>query len=155
VYFNRCVIPSLCFVLIINVPLQPVLMAKLLLSWVTMRITLSKLLSNYHSPILPSRFLRWKAIQDAVFVDPTDGKQKIWSESNVSEDFDMALRLILKGYIVRCVSLSHILSMLRFAPSILPIHPCTTTHLHPNSPQRLIPFVDFVLILNFKPLILA
>ena len=126
-------------------------MAKLLLSWVTMRITLPKLLFNYDSPILPSRFLRWKAIQDAVFVDPTDGKQKIWSESNVSEDFDMALRLILKGYIVRCVPLSHILSMLRFAPSILP---CTTTHLHPNSPQRLISFVDFVLILNFIPLIL-
>jgi len=48
-------------------------------------------------------FLRWKAIQDAVFVDPADGKEKIWSESNVSEDFDMALRLILKGYIVRSV----------------------------------------------------
>jgi hypothetical protein len=47
--------------------------------------------------------LRWKAIQDAVFVDAADGKEKIWSESNVSEDFDMALRLILKGYIVRSV----------------------------------------------------
>ena len=38
-------------------------------------------------------FLRWSALQDAAFVDPDDGKQKIWSESNVSEDFDMALRL--------------------------------------------------------------
>jgi len=46
-------------------------------------------------------FLRWKAIQDAAFVDPADGKTKIWSETNVSEDFDMALRLILKGYIIR------------------------------------------------------
>jgi cellulose synthase/poly-beta-1,6-N-acetylglucosamine synthase-like glycosyltransferase len=46
-------------------------------------------------------FLRWKALQDAAFVDPEDGKRKIWSENNVAEDFDMALRLILKGYIVR------------------------------------------------------
>lgn len=38
-------------------------------------------------------FLRWSALQDAAFVDPDDGKKKIWSESNVSEDFDMALRL--------------------------------------------------------------
>ena len=109
---NRCI--SMCalsllsyFILIIDVPLQPVPMAKLLLSWVTTRIillshTLQSLTNN------PTRFLRWKAIQDAAFVDPVDGKQKIWSESNVSEDFDMALRLILKGYIVRCVSLSHI-----------------------------------------------
>ena len=51
-------------------------------------------------------FLRWKAIQDSMFIDPADGKQKIWSESNVSEDFDMALRLILKGYIVRWATYS-------------------------------------------------
>jgi hypothetical protein len=38
-------------------------------------------------------FLRWSAIQDAAFIDPADGIQKMWSESNVSEDFDMALRL--------------------------------------------------------------
>ena len=37
-------------------------------------------------------FLRWSALQDAAFVDQ-DGIKKIWSESNVSEDFDMALRL--------------------------------------------------------------
>lgn len=47
-------------------------------------------------------FMRWRAIQDAAFIDPADGKPKIWSESNVSEDFDMALRLMLKGYIIRC-----------------------------------------------------
>ncbi|KAL6303531.1 glycosyl transferase family group 2-domain-containing protein [Sparassis latifolia] len=46
-------------------------------------------------------FLRWSAVQDASFVDPDDGVKKIWSESNVSEDFDMALRLQLKGYIIR------------------------------------------------------
>jgi hypothetical protein len=39
-------------------------------------------------------FLRWSALQDAAFSDPgDDGKKKIWSETNVSEDFDMALRL--------------------------------------------------------------
>ncbi|KAG6334614.1 hypothetical protein ID866_4475 [Astraeus odoratus] len=51
-------------------------------------------------------FLRWSALQDAAFIDPADGKKKIWSESNVSEDFDMALRLQLKGYIIRWASYS-------------------------------------------------
>jgi len=46
-------------------------------------------------------FLRWSALQDAAFIDPDDGVKKIWSESNVSEDFDMALRLQLQGYIIR------------------------------------------------------
>lgn len=50
-------------------------------------------------------FLRWSALQDAAFVD-TDGAEKIWSESNVSEDFDMALRLQLKGYIIRWAAYS-------------------------------------------------
>ncbi|EJD07746.1 uncharacterized protein FOMMEDRAFT_74790 [Fomitiporia mediterranea MF3/22] len=45
-------------------------------------------------------FLRWRAIQDASFTDK-DGVEKIWSESNVSEDFDMALRLMMRGYIIR------------------------------------------------------
>lgn len=52
-------------------------------------------------------FLRWSALQDAAFVDPADGKRKIWSESRVSEDFDMALRLMLAGYIVRWASYSN------------------------------------------------
>ena len=51
-------------------------------------------------------FLRWSAIQDAAFVDTADGVKKIWSESNVSEDFDMALRLQLKGYIIRWATYS-------------------------------------------------
>ncbi|KAF8882968.1 glycosyl transferase family group 2-domain-containing protein [Infundibulicybe gibba] len=51
-------------------------------------------------------FLRWSALQDAAFVDPDDGVEKIWSESNVSEDFDMALRLQLKGYIIRWATYS-------------------------------------------------
>ena len=51
-------------------------------------------------------FLRWSALQDASFIDVEDGKRKIWSESNVSEDFDMALRLQLKGYIIRWATYS-------------------------------------------------
>lgn len=51
-------------------------------------------------------FLRWSALQDAAFIDPADGKSKIWSETNVSEDFDMALRLQLSGYIIRWASYS-------------------------------------------------
>lgn len=51
-------------------------------------------------------FLRWSALQDAAFIDEADGLQKIWSESNVSEDFDMALRLQLKGYIIRWATYS-------------------------------------------------
>ncbi|TFY75645.1 hypothetical protein EWM64_g8367 [Hericium alpestre] len=52
-------------------------------------------------------FLRWSAIQDAAFLDPDDdNKSKIWSESNVSEDFDMALRLQLKGYTIRWATYS-------------------------------------------------
>ena len=51
-------------------------------------------------------FLRWKAIQDAAFVDPADDVEKIWSESNVSEDFDMALRLQMRGYIIRWATYS-------------------------------------------------
>ncbi|KAJ6479644.1 glycosyl transferase family group 2-domain-containing protein [Mycena sanguinolenta] len=50
-------------------------------------------------------FLRWSAIQDAAFIDD-DGITKIWSESNVSEDFDMALRLQLQGYIIRWATYS-------------------------------------------------
>jgi len=71
-------------------------------------------------------FLRWSALQDAAFgggdinssssstpsssgPTPNSGsgpraQVKIWSEDNVSEDFDMALRLLRQGYIVRFVS---------------------------------------------------
>jgi hypothetical protein len=51
-------------------------------------------------------FLRWSALQDVAFIDPADGERKIWSESNVSEDFDMALRLQLGGYTVRWATYS-------------------------------------------------
>ncbi|KAJ3154560.1 hypothetical protein HK101_001612 [Irineochytrium annulatum] len=44
-------------------------------------------------------FLRWSAIKEVGFEE--DDVVKYWSESHVSEDFDMALRLQVKGYLVR------------------------------------------------------
>ena len=43
--------------------------------------------------------LRWSALQDVAYEE--DESIKFWSESHVSEDFDMALRLQIKGYITR------------------------------------------------------
>ncbi|KAF4970250.1 hypothetical protein FZEAL_10085 [Fusarium zealandicum] len=48
-------------------------------------------------------FLRWKAVQSVAFVD-TDGKTKWWSESHVSEDFDIALRIQVAGMTCRLAS---------------------------------------------------
>lgn len=46
--------------------------------------------------------LRWSALQDAAsYFDEEDGYEKFWSESHVSEDFDMALRLQTAGYSIR------------------------------------------------------
>ncbi|KAK3186176.1 hypothetical protein K4F52_005166 [Lecanicillium sp. MT-2017a] len=45
-------------------------------------------------------FLRWSAIQQVSYQDD-DGYDKFWSESHVSEDFDMSLRLQCNGYIIR------------------------------------------------------
>ncbi|WZH49140.1 glycosyl transferase family group 2-domain-containing protein [Fusarium acuminatum] len=44
--------------------------------------------------------LRWSAIQQVAYQDE-DGYDKFWSESHVSEDFDMSLRLQCSGYIIR------------------------------------------------------
>jgi len=44
--------------------------------------------------------LRWSAIQQVSYEDE-DGYEKFWSESHVSEDFDMSLRLQCDGYIIR------------------------------------------------------
>jgi hypothetical protein len=44
--------------------------------------------------------LRWTALQEVSYQDE-DGYDKFWSESHVSEDFDMALRLQVAGYIIR------------------------------------------------------
>ncbi|RDW84881.1 hypothetical protein BP6252_02471 [Coleophoma cylindrospora] len=43
--------------------------------------------------------LRWSALQQVTFEE--DGYEKFWSESHVSEDFDMALRLQTIGYKLR------------------------------------------------------
>jgi hypothetical protein len=45
--------------------------------------------------------LRWSAIQDAAAYTDEDGYEKYWSESHVSEDFDMSLRMQCNGYICR------------------------------------------------------
>lgn len=47
--------------------------------------------------------LRWQALQDAASYEE-DGYEKYWSESHVSEDFDMALRLQCAGYSLRYAS---------------------------------------------------
>lgn len=44
--------------------------------------------------------LRWSAIQQVSYVDE-DNYEKFWSESHVSEDFDMSLRLQVAGYVIR------------------------------------------------------
>ncbi|KAJ9606080.1 hypothetical protein H2200_009041 [Cladophialophora chaetospira] len=44
--------------------------------------------------------LRWSAIQQVSYTDE-DGYEKFWSESHVSEDFDMSLRLQCDGYVIR------------------------------------------------------
>jgi Glycosyl transferase family group 2 len=45
--------------------------------------------------------LRWSAIQDAASYKDEDNYEKYWSESHVSEDFDMALRMQCAGYTIR------------------------------------------------------
>lgn len=44
--------------------------------------------------------LRWSAIQQVSYMDE-DNYEKFWSESHVSEDFDMSLRLQVNGYVIR------------------------------------------------------
>ncbi|KAI6371981.1 hypothetical protein MCOR32_006027 [Pyricularia oryzae] len=49
--------------------------------------------------------VRWSAIQDsAAYHDEADGREKYWSESHVSEDFDMAMRLQMAGWTLRYVA---------------------------------------------------
>ncbi|KAK6329930.1 hypothetical protein TWF718_003357 [Orbilia javanica] len=45
-------------------------------------------------------FIRWQALQNVVFRD-RDGQDKWWSESHVSEDFDLSFRLQATGNITR------------------------------------------------------
>ncbi|KAH7031442.1 glycosyl transferase family group 2-domain-containing protein [Microdochium trichocladiopsis] len=46
-------------------------------------------------------FLRWKALQSIRFKSDDGTRDLFWSESHVSEDFDVALRLQTNGFIVR------------------------------------------------------
>ncbi|KAI1817383.1 glycosyl transferase family group 2-domain-containing protein [Poronia punctata] len=48
--------------------------------------------------------LRWSAVQDAASYHDEDGYEKFWSESHVSEDFDMSLRMQCAGYSCRFAS---------------------------------------------------
>lgn len=48
-------------------------------------------------------FIRWAAVQD-VGNNEDDGYVAYWSESHVSEDFDIALRMQIKGSTVRIAS---------------------------------------------------
>ncbi|KAF7552227.1 hypothetical protein G7Z17_g4476 [Cylindrodendrum hubeiense] len=52
-------------------------------------------------------FLRWKALQSVEFLDSTDGKTKWWSDSHVSEDFDLSLRVQMAGMSVRLATYHH------------------------------------------------
>ncbi|KAF3283186.1 hypothetical protein TWF970_001165 [Orbilia oligospora] len=45
-------------------------------------------------------FIRWQALQSVVFRD-RDGQDKWWSESHVSEDFDLSFRLQVTGNVTR------------------------------------------------------
>ena len=47
-------------------------------------------------------------------MDPA-GHEKIWSESNMSEDFDMSSRLQMRGYTIRCARLQGIVKSRRVA----------------------------------------
>ena len=44
-------------------------------------------------------FIRWRALQSIAYQE--DEKTKFWSESHVSEDFDVSLRLQMQGFVIR------------------------------------------------------
>ncbi|GME26716.1 glycosyltransferase family 2 protein [Neofusicoccum parvum] len=46
-------------------------------------------------------FIRWKAIQSISWHDEEDQMTKFWSDSHVSEDFDVSLRLQMNNFVVR------------------------------------------------------
>jgi len=50
-------------------------------------------------------FLRWRAIQSIAFQE--DDRTKFWSESHVSEDFEVSLRLQQEGFVVRMAGYHH------------------------------------------------
>jgi len=81
------------------------------LAYLTHRITRTISLACANGEVPPfmghNAFLRWSAIQDAAIIDSEGKNEKFWSESNVSEDFDMALRLLMNGYILRWATYSN------------------------------------------------
>jgi len=52
-------------------------------------------------------FLRWSALQECAKVDPEDGVARVWSESHVSEDFQIALNLQSNGWMLRWATYSN------------------------------------------------
>jgi membrane glycosyltransferase len=52
-------------------------------------------------------FLRWAAVQECAQIDPEDGVARVWSESHVSEDFQVALTLQSKGWMLRWATYSN------------------------------------------------
>jgi membrane glycosyltransferase len=52
-------------------------------------------------------FLRWSALQECAKVDPEDGIARVWSESHVSEDFQIALNLQSNGWMLRWATYSN------------------------------------------------
>jgi hypothetical protein len=52
-------------------------------------------------------FLRWSALQECAQVDKEDGIARVWSESHVSEDFQIALSLQSNGWMLRWATYSN------------------------------------------------
>jgi membrane glycosyltransferase len=52
-------------------------------------------------------FLRWSALQECAQVDQEDGIARVWSESHVSEDFEVALNLQSQGWTLRWATYSN------------------------------------------------
>lgn len=52
-------------------------------------------------------FLRWSALQECAQVDKEDGISRVWSESHVSEDFQIALNLQSNGWMLRWATYSN------------------------------------------------
>ncbi|GFZ47911.1 hypothetical protein JCM24511_05658 [Saitozyma sp. JCM 24511] len=51
-------------------------------------------------------FLRWRALQECASPDDYDGVSRIWSESHVSEDFQISLKLQTLGWTLRWAAYS-------------------------------------------------
>ncbi|TKY85615.1 hypothetical protein EX895_005777 [Sporisorium graminicola] len=74
-------------------------MVNLSISWCVANGSIAPLVGH-------NAFLRWRAVQEVIYHD-VDGERCIWSHQHVSEDFDMALRLLMKGFLVRWATYSN------------------------------------------------